>query len=356
MSKQTNPTSGDEFHIQTELYDICQLTSPSNHEGPVVEYLQNRTKSWSIYKQIVSKKKSFVLHYDGGHKETVLLDAHIDQVHLRILRVIDDGTVLALPVGFGTQIMDGNSVLHIKSNTVGTVVTVPPHLNISSPHTDSGRRKPVLIDFGITKQEVETIMTVGDPIVFRFDFYTMNPNLIVSRALDNKAGVVSLLYVAHYFQQHPEKLHYNLLFHFSPREETGLGSIGFLLKKNLHPDYIIVVDTDIATDSTVIPKDMIGLIALGKGPVITRNYDDDIEFGNYIMNIANQQKIPFQVIFSSSVGGSNNQAYSTYLDTYTQFVGIPLRNMHSPLEVIHKKDIEWTSKLLWTTLSTEIVV
>ena len=336
------------FKYDEELYELCRIPSPSNYEGNLLEYLLKRISHLSLFKSHVDKKQALTLTYNGGHSQTVMLDAHIDQVHLRIVSILGDGQVLAIPVGFGQQVMDGNAVYHFKSGKIGTIITVAPHMNIPSIHTSNSAKskKPVLIDFAMTHREAIEVFTIGDPIMFRFDYYKMNPNTVVSSGLDDKSAVVILLYLAEYYQQHPEELGVNLVLHFSTREELGYGSIAYLMNSGQHPDYIIVLDTEIATDSSKIPKDIIGNVSLNRGPVISRNYDDDMMVGDTLMKLAKNHKIPFQVVFSSSIGSSNGALYTEYFDSLTQYVGIPLRNMHSPYEVVSLHDIRHLSLLL----------
>jgi putative aminopeptidase FrvX len=65
-----------------------------------------------------------------------------------------------------------------------------------------------------------------------------------------------------------------------------------------------------------------------------------------LIKIAKKNKIPFQLSYSSDFGGTNAEKFSLLFDSYTQNVGIPLKNMHSPAEIVARKDIENTFKLL----------
>jgi endoglucanase len=266
-----------------------------------------------------------------------MIDAHIDQVQLRVINVIetdDTGYVMAVTLGFDPYVLHGNTVYHMKSKLRGNIVTLPPHLNISPDLKD----KLLCIDFGMSKKSLEKYISVGDPILFTIDWYTMNNKYIVSTGLDNKVSVYVLLKVLEWFDKNIEELGCNIYFNFSSREEIGLGSYAPLIKKEF--DEVIVLDSDIATDNKYISKDLIGKIGLDKGVVITHNIDDDSELTKKLIKLCKDNKLDYQESFSSSYGGTNLTTYSKLMDSYTQFIGIPIRNMHSPTEVVSMKDLK----------------
>ena len=324
------------------LKDICYIPSPSNYEDKMVSYLKNLTiKNFKFYK---SKKNSCTYSYDNGHPETVLIDAHIDTVHLRVIRYTKEGYIVARPIGFDSDVLDGNTVVHLNSGSKGSVITVAPHLNIKHK-----KKLNVLIDFGIPPTEISNIISIGDVLIFDIDYYVMNKKNIVGTGLDNKASVYVLIELLLFFDKHISTLKYNLILHFSSREETGMGSFANLRNKVI--DKIFVLDTDIATDNELISSDLVGNIISNKGVVIPRNYEDDVLLGDELVHIAKKYKIPYQLSFSGDFGGTNASYYTTNFDAYTQFIGIVLKNMHSPNEIVSIKDLESAFELLLAYLS-----
>jgi endoglucanase len=328
------------------LKELCEIPSPSNHEGILVKYLENLDLAHFQFKK--SKKHSCSYTINRNSDKTVLLDAHLDQVHLRVVRITSDGYVVTSPVGFEQSVLDGNSVVHLASGMKGSVVTLPPHLNIKSKKTPE-----VYIDFGMNGRELMKVIFPGDIVIFSVDYYTMNKNYIVGPGLDNKVGVYILIEILKYFDKYPDKLKYNLIIHFSSREETGMSSFVHLPNKI---DAIIVIDTDFATDNPFISPDLVGNLLSNNGPIITRNFEDDVCLGDTLIKIAKKNKIPFQLSYSSDFGGTNAEKFSLLFDSYTQYVGIPLKNMHAPAEIVARKDIENTFKLLQLYLTQGIKV
>lgn len=333
------------------LKELTSIPSPSNNESLLVDYLEKMAKKLDTFQFYKTKKQSCIFsNIDKKRldKPTILIDAHIDNVHLRVIRVTRDNYVVAMPVGFDSITLDGNSLVHMDSGALGSVVTMPPHLKISRKK----HKKEVYIDFGFSKEDRLDILP-GDIIMFAPEFYTMNNNYIVSNGLDNKASVFVLLHLLQFYNKHISKLNYNIIVNFSSREEIGYSSyIPNRELSNINIDEIIVLDTDFATDTSLISKDLVGTIELGKGPVITRNYEDDPILSDKLIKLASKHKIPYQVTYSSRFGASNNAYYTQFFDSYSQFIGIPLRNMHSPTEVVSIKDLSKTLELLIAYLST----
>jgi endoglucanase len=322
-----------EFKI---LKDLCNIPSPSNHEEQLVAYLETSNFNNFNYKRTKKNSCYFYNKVPLKNKKTVMIDAHIDNVHLRIINIIEcdnTGYVMALALGFDTYVLHGNTVYHMDSKIRGTIVTLPPHLNIQ-PNL---KERLLCIDFGMSKKQLDKYMHIGDPILFSIDWYTMNNKYIVSTGLDNKVSVYVLLMVLEWLDKNIDKLGSNIYFNFSSREEIGLGSYAPLIKKSF--DEIIVLDSDIATDNQYISKNLVGNIKLDKGIVISHNVDDDTILSKKLIKMCKDNKIDYQESFSSSFGGTNLSTYSKLMDSYTQFIGIPLRNMHSPTEVVSMKDL-----------------
>jgi tetrahedral aminopeptidase len=324
------------------LKKLCLTPSPSNFETEIIKYISSIKLNNFVFKKSKVKSGSFRSKMLKNRK-TILIDAHIDQVHLRVLRVDKSGYVVAKPVGFDSKLLYGNTINHLDTNLVGVISTPPPHLKIKKETIDQ-KTGVNYIDFGMKYKEASKIFLPGDAIIFNLSYIEMNKNYIISTGLDNKVSAFILIELLKYLDKNINKLKYNLIAYFSSREEIGLGS--FIDTNKLNIDNVIVIDTDVASDSPLISSDLIGNVSLNKGTVITRNFDDNSMIENKLKKIAEKEKINYQLNFSSGMGASNNRHYSHQYDSYSQFLGTPLRNMHSPSEVVNKKDIESTFKLL----------
>jgi len=329
------------------LNNLCNIYAPSGFELEIINYILKEIKN-PLFDHKITKKQSLVVYNkDYNSKcETIMLDAHIDQVHMKVVKILKDGTVIALPVGFDGEITDGLNLVHLKTNKIGVVNTNPPHLNLKRRDTNE-----IYIDFGQTYEKITGDIFIGDYIMFKSQFELIGKDNINGTGLDNKASIFILLELINKCK----KINYNLVFNFSSREETGLGSIS-LLFNSLQIEHlkkindILTIDTVFVTNSEIIGDISYSTSEINSdcGPVITRNSDDDVSLGDSFLLIASKNKIPVQIAYTGDDnGGSNNTAYSRYTDAYTQMIGIPLKHMHSPTELISKNDIYNTYLLLW---------
>lgn len=319
------------------LKDICEIPSPSNNESKLIDYFSSiKVNNFKFEK---TKKNSCIFSYSNSkNKKTILIDAHIDNVHYRILRISPSGFVVCTPVGFDSSIFLGHTLQHLDSGIEGCIINSPPHLKMDNPY-----KKEIYVDFGMNVDELKKKFKIGDVLIYDYKFIIMNNTNIVSRGLDNKGGASVLLSLLKYFDKNPTKLKYNLMLHLSSREEIGFGSFSNILNSNI--DEIIVLDCSYDTNIKDLPNNIVSPSYLGNGPIISRNYEVDNIPTNKFRSLCEKYKIPHQLSVSQGFGGTNNLLYSKYFNSYTSTILIPLRNMHSPSEVINIEDLKNTFKL-----------
>lgn len=317
------------------LKDLCEIASPSGYEHEICSYIKNLKPKHFVYNE--TKKLSCSYEINIKAPKTIYIDAHIDTVHLKIISIDKNNYVIAMPVGFDGLVTDGLLLVHLNTGFIGAVSTMPPHLSLERRTSDE-----VWIDFGLPKKEMSDFK-IGDYIVFSNNYKKIGKNSITASGLDDKCGVFILISLLRYFDtaKNIKKLKYNLILNFSSREETGLGS--FAKVKTLKIDEIFTLDTIYSTGIDLIPDYITSAILTNGGALITRNSDDDLELGNKIIKVAEQKKIPFQIGYTGNDnGGSNNQWFSKNIDSLAQNIGIPLKHMHSPNEMVSTTDLRYT--------------
>jgi putative aminopeptidase FrvX len=323
------------------LKKLCMIPSPSGYESKIIDYItSNRFKNFKVCK---SKVHSCTIASKTKHKKTTLIDSHIDQVHLRIIRFTENGFAVAQTIGLRSNIVYGNIVSDLSNKHKGVICTLPPHLRIEQkPEIKNIPR--YYVDFGMTKKQMEKEFNIGDPLVYNLHYTPLKNGSICSTGLDNKASAFVLLELLKYFDENISKLKSNIIFHFSSREEVGLGSFADTDKSNI--DTIIVVDTPMSTDIPNIPENITGLINLSDGPVIGRHISNNSEIGNKLIDLAKKKKCKFQTHFSHGSGGTNANHYTKFNSAFVQDIGAPIRNMHSPVEVVNKTSLNELYNLL----------
>lgn len=329
------------------LIDVANLISPSGYETQFIDFVNTFCKTHcSNLKVIHSSGSLFIVYLSNPSAKTILYDAHIDQVSCRVFKITDDGFLCVRCFGTNPEDLVGKpvKVLTIRGDIIPGIITIhPPHLNINQSDN-------IIIDiFMNSDKQASKYVSIGDAIVFDSPAKIVNTDYLVGAGLDNHVGAYCLLETAKYLSNNAKKLNlkYNVVFHLSRREEiSGLKFVEIFRNEPNCPksiDIVIVVDTDIATDIPSIDPNKFPLVQLSKGPILTRNIIDDDKVYRYIRSIAG--KIPYQVSMSEGDGGNNLTDYAKLM-IYGQFVGIPLRYMHSSVETCFLPDIEKTIDLL----------
>lgn len=275
----------------------------------------------------------------------ILLDAHNDQIGL-IVTYIDDNGFLKVSNcgGIDRRVLLGSTVtVKGKEDVMGIICCLPPHLSDGgedkAPSADS-----IYIDTGLSKSKVTEIISLGDRAVVSTTPRKLIKNRFTATGLDNKAGVATIIQVAHLLsKENLDNCCVKLLF--SCQEETGfLGSK--TASFSISPKCAIVVDVSFATQPGV-SAEKCGIMS--KGPMIGTAPILNKEIFNQLKSIANKENIDYQIEVMSSTTGTNADAITISKGGVpTGLISIPLRNMHTQAEVIDILDIEKSAQLIAT--------
>lgn len=275
-------------------------------------------------------------------EDVILLDAHNDRIGFVVSYIDDNGFIkVANCGGIDRRVLLGSEVTVIGKKLLhGIVCCLPPHLSDGgedkAPSADS-----IYIDTGLNKAEITDIVSLGDNVIVSSKPKKLIGSRFTAGSLDNKAGVATLIKVAHMLVD--KNLDCCVKFLFSSQEETGfLGSrtASFAIK----PSCAIVVDVSFATQPMVAPEKC---GELSKGPMIGFAPILDKEMFSDLKSISHKNDIPYQLEIMSSTTGTNADAITTTASgVRTALISIPLRNMHTQAEIVDMTDIENTAKLI----------
>ena len=275
-------------------------------------------------------------------EDVILLDAHNDRIGFVVSYIDDEGFIkISNCGGIDRRVLLGSEVTVMgKKPLHGIVCCLPPHLSDGgedkAPSADS-----IYIDVGLNKAEVTDIVSLGDNVIVSSKTKKLIGSRFTAGSLDNKAGVATLIKVAHILAD--KNLDCCVKFLFSSQEETGfLGSrtASFAIK----PSCAIVVDVSFAVQPMVAPEKC---GELSKGPMIGFAPILDKEMFSDLKSVSLENDIPYQLEIMSSTTGTNADAITTTASgVRTALISIPLRNMHTQAEIVDMTDIENTAKLI----------
>lgn len=333
--------------LEDELKEVVMLPGVSGYEEQVRKYIRNY-----IGKPMVEDAMgNLILDMGTGNGPSIAIVAHMDEVGLIVSNILDDGNIkFKVLGGVYDQMLAARAVeVHTSKGIIrGAIGYNAPHLSVGRDAKDVITWDKLVIDIGTrSRKETEALgVKFLDPVVIKKDFFTVNKEMVCSRALDNRVGVTALLKVFDNLKNF--KFNGKVSLIWTVQEEIGLRGAN-VIANTMDFDYVIALDTYSTTDSPGLEK-FYQPVFLGKGPVL-RMVDVRMiaspKFRDRITAIAKKAKIPLQY---GVTGGSTDGAIIQTSGAITMPIGIPMRYTHSATEVVHLGDLSNLIKLLTETV------
>jgi len=192
---------------------------------------------------------------------------------------------------------------------------------------------------------------VGHVVTFDDELMELNKKYLVGRALDNRIGGFMIAEVARRLHEKKIKLPYGLYITNAVQEEIGLKGAE-MIASNIKPDLAIVTDVCHDTQSPHYNKIKEGDLKAGSGPVLTYAPAVQNNVLRHLILVAEKNKIPFQRAASSRYTGTDTDAFAySGSGVPSALISLPLKYMHTTVEMAHFKDIEDIIKLFIAFLS-----
>ena len=287
-------------------------------------------------------------------KFKVVIEGHSDEISWYVNYITDNGLLYVIRNGGSDhQIAPSKWVnIHTKKGVVKGVfgwpaIHVRDHAKEAPPKIDN-----IFIDIGAKdKKEVEKMgVHVGCVITYPDSFHILNKNKFVCRAIDNRAGGFMIAEVARLIKENKDKLPSCLYVTNSVQEEIGLRGAE-MITNTLKPDLAIVTDVTHDTSTPMIEAKKQGDAKIGKGPVITYAPAVQNNLREKIIRIAEKNKIPYQRLASSRYTGTDTDAFAySNGGVPSALISLPLRYMHTTVEMVQKEDVENVIRLIYETL------
>lgn len=284
----------------------------------------------------------------------VVIEGHADEISWYVNYITEDGLVYVIRNGGSDhQIAPSKRVnIHTKNGVVKGVFGWPAIHTRNRDKEENPKTSNIFIDLGCeTKEQVEKLgVHVGCVITYPDEFIIMNENKFVCRAIDNRMGGFMIAEVARLLHENNIKLPFGLYITNAVQEEVGLRGAE-MITQTIKPNVAIV--TDVCHDSTtpMIDKKIEGETKIGKGPVITYAPAVQNNLRKLILDTAEEKKIPFQRLASSRVTGTDTDAFAySNGGVASALISLPLRYMHTTVEMVHREDVENVIKLIYETL------
>jgi len=223
------------------------------------------------------------------------------------------------------------------------------HTRENREKEEAPNMKTVFLDVGAnTREEVEAMgVHVGCVAVFNDQFFVLNGRYYVARALDNRAGGFMIAEVARLFKEAGIQLPFGLYFVNSVQEEVGLRGAEMITQR-IRPNMAIITDVTHDTQTPGINKIMQGDYHCGRGPVLSYGASIHGRVLDLLLTTAAEQNIAIQRMSVSRSTGTDTDAFAySNGGVPSALVSLPLRYMHTTVEMVQKADVEACIKLMF---------
>jgi putative aminopeptidase FrvX len=296
-----------------------------------------------------------VINPDSPFK--VVIEAHADEISWFINYVNAEGLIyLKRNGGVDHQIAPGMRVfIHGKKGRVPAVFGWPAiHTRIANPDAKEPLPKvdSLFLDCGArNKKEVEDLgIHIGAVVTYQDGYTELAYDYLIGRAFDNRVGGFMIAEVARLLKENKKKLPYGLYVVNAVQEEVGLRGAEMIARR-IRPNIAIVTDVTHDTTTPMINKIIEGDTACGKGPSLAYGPAVHNMLLNIVRETAESNKIPVQMRAVSRSTGTDTDSFAYANDGCPSvLISIPLRYMHTTVEMLHRSDIHQTIRLMYETL------
>lgn len=279
----------------------------------------------------------------GNGDINILLDAHLDQIGLVVTAIDETGFLKVTKCG-GADIRvlaAAEVTVHGREKLFGVITSTPPHLSKPEDANKAKGFDDIAVDIGLTREEAEKLVSPGDRITFNGAYSELLGNRVCSPSIDDRAGVAAVLRCLELIKD--KKLNCKISVLFSVQEETG-GSGAQTGAFAADADEAIAVDVSFASAPGVSAEKY---ASLGGGTMIGYGPSLDYDMSRKLSEIAENKNILNQPeVMGRSTGTNCDQIQVAGKGVKTALLSIPLRNMHTAVEVCDLADIENTAKLM----------
>lgn len=280
----------------------------------------------------------------SGKAFTVLLNAHLDAVGMRVSYIDERGFCFLKAVG-------GVDLLSLKGHKVkiqttrgfvqGLIQGLPIH------HAEDERNKTVVLEQFFVRTEFSgkpssaSPIRVGDPVVFDEAMGRLGDDLLIGPGFDNRLGILMMTELLRVLK--PSDLKIGLCALASSGEEIGCRGVRAIAQK-LNPDLAIVLDVTNATDYPGANLKKWGQQYTGRGPILARGYNTRTLYNEKLMQLAAELKLPFQLRAEDITPTDGREIDEAGVPTLV--VRIPGCMLHTSNDMVNRHDIETTLVLL----------
>jgi putative aminopeptidase FrvX len=331
------------------LKALCDTPSPSGYEERAAQVYRDYTKDFADEVRTDQHGNVFAI-LNPQAEQKIMLAGHMDEIGFQVHYIDEKGFIYFRGIGgHDTMVPLGNRVfIHGKEKIPGVIGRKPIHLLENGEKEKRPAMSDMYIDIGASsKEEAEKYISIGDCATYQWEFQMLLEDRAAARGFDNRVGSFAVAEALRHLKE-SGRLHKDVGVYAvaTVQEEIGLRGARTAAQA-LGAQSGLAVDVDFAIDHPGLTPSKYGALDIGKGPSVTRGANINPIVFQMIKSAGDDEKIPYQV--SAEPGGTGTDANAMQIagsGMATGLVGIPLRYMHTPCELLSLTDVENCASLM----------
>ena len=338
------------------MRELCLASGISGHEDEVANIIERELKD--VADSIERDNMGNIIATKKGSKKApkIMLAAHMDEIGFLVRFIDDNGFIKFSKIGGIVDSILVNLTVTIHSSVgedvIGVIGSKPPHVTKPEERKKVIPADELFIDIGAKdKEDAEKMVAIGDAITFNSLFVEYPNNLIMGKAMDNRAGCYVLMEVLKRIETDATVYAVGTV-----QEEVGLKGAKTAAFK-LNPDMAIALDVTLSGDHPGIKPEEAPVV-IGEGPSLIlsdaggRGILTSTSVKELITKAGDENDIKYQLEVSDG-GTTDGSAIQLIREGIpTGVLSVPTRYIHTPVSVCSMEDIESTIQLIVAAINS----
>jgi endoglucanase len=321
------------------LKKICEIPGAPGFEQRIRQFVLHEVTPL-VDEVSIDNMGSIIALKKGRSAKKVMVAAHLDEISFIVTHIDDDGFLRIHTLGgFDPKTLTAQRVIvHGRQDLMGVMGSKPIHIMKPEERNKAPQIQDYFIDLGMKKEEVEKIVSVGDPVTRERELIEIG-SCVNSKSIDNRVSVFILLEALRELQG--QDLPCDVYSVFTVQEEVGIRG-AMSAAHRIDPDFGIALDTTIAFDVPgAQPFEMVSRLGHGAAiKIMDSSVISDYRMVNYLKELARKHTIKWQPEILPA-GGTDTMGIQRFgkHGAIAGAISIPTRHIHSVIEMAHKEDI-----------------
>lgn len=332
------------------LKAIVNVPSPSGYEERAAEIYREYTSGFAdkVWTDVHGNTYA-ALNPDAEMK--IMLAGHMDEIGFIIHFISEEGLIYFSGIGGHDSVIPvGQRVwVHGKEQVAGIIGRKAIHLLEEEERKKKPELKDLWIDIGATSKDevLGAGIVIGDVVTFQYEFQQLLGDRATARGFDNKMGSMVVAEAVRLLKEEGGlDSGVGVYAVATVQEEIGLRGAR-TSSYALAPQSGLAVDVNHAIDYPTVSKTRYGQLDTGKGPSVMRGANANPIVFRMICDACDEAQIPYQVdVTAGGTGTDGNAMQLNRSGMAVGIVGVPLRYMHTPCELLSLTDVENCAKLM----------